>query len=273
MAEGAVPVKVAGGFKFTEGPSSDAQGHVYFTDQPNNRIHRYGTDGTLTTFLDPAGRSNGLCFDPQGMLWACADENNELWRIDPATGKHEVMASRFEGKLFNGPNDVWAHPAGGVYFTDPFFKRPYWTRGPAEQDGNQVFHLAADGTLRRATTTHAQVNGIVGTPDGKTLYVADPGKSKVFAYDIQADGSLANPRVFCEGKSDGLTLDSADNLYLTGKGLTIVGPDGQILTHVEIPEKWTANACFGGADRKTLFITASTGLYTLQMAVPGAGPQ
>jgi gluconolactonase len=273
VAPGAVPVKVADGFKFTEGPTADAAGHVYFTDQPNNRIHRYSNDGILTTFLEPAGRSNGLCFDPQGFLWACADENNELWRIDPATGEHQVMASGFENKRFNGPNDVWVHPNGGVYFTDPFFMRPYWNRGPAEQPGNQVFHLAPDGkTLRRVTTDHALTNGVVGSPDGKTLYVSDPGKNKVFAYNIQPDGTLTNPRVFCEGNSDGLTLDAAGNLYLTGKGITIVGPDGAVITTVDIPEPWTANVCFGGADRKTLFITASTALYTLQMTVPGASP-
>src|SRR6266576_6373710 len=107
IAPGAKLAKLAGEFKFTEGPTCDKDGDVYFTDQPNNRILKWSVDGKLSTFLEPAGRSNGLCFDQQGRLWACADEKNELWRIDVATGEHNVMAKDFQGKLLNGPNDVW----------------------------------------------------------------------------------------------------------------------------------------------------------------------
>src|SRR5437016_8397585 len=126
VAPGAKVEKLAGDFQFTEGPTSDSQGNVYFTDQPNNRILKWSIEGKLSTFLEPAGRSNGLCFDDKGNLWACADEKNELWRIDVATGKHTVMADSYQGKLLNAPNDVWVRPDGGVYFTDPFYKRPYW---------------------------------------------------------------------------------------------------------------------------------------------------
>src|SRR5206468_7384910 len=119
VAPGAKLEKLADGFKFTEGPAADAEGNVYFTDQPNNRILKWSTDGKLSTFLQRCGRSNGLCFDRQGNLWACADEKNELWRIDPA-GKATVVVKDYKGKLLNGPNDVWIRPDGGVYFTDPF---------------------------------------------------------------------------------------------------------------------------------------------------------
>ena len=123
IAAGAKVEKLAGGFKFTEGPAPDAGGNVYFTDQPNDRILKWSTDGKLTTFMEPCGRSNGLCFDKDGMLWACADEKNELWKIDVKTKEKTVVVKDYEGKLLNGPNDVWVRPDGGAYFTDPFYKR------------------------------------------------------------------------------------------------------------------------------------------------------
>lgn len=274
IAPGAQLEKLAGDFKFTEGPSADAQGNVYFTDQPNNRILKWDVAGKLSTFLEPAGRSNGLCFDAQGRLWACADEKNELWRIDVATGKAEVMAKDYGGKLFNGPNDVWLAPNGGAYFTDPFYKRPYWTRGPQEQDQLAVYFLSPDGkSLTRVTEDLRQPNGIVGSADGKTLFVADIGQDKTFAYDIQADGTLANKRLFCAQGSDGLTLDEQGNLYLTGKGVTVFDKNGKQIEQIAVPESWTANVCFGGADHKTLFVTASASLYSMKMKVQGAARQ
>src|SRR3954468_7210220 len=130
---------LAAEFKFTEGPASDAEGNVYFTDQPNDRIMKWGVDGKLSTFLQPCGRSNGLCFDAKGNLWACADEKNELWSIDPK-GKVTVVVKDYKGKLLNGPNDIWIRPEGGVYFTDPYYKRDYWKRGPKEQDKEAVYY-------------------------------------------------------------------------------------------------------------------------------------
>src|SRR4051812_19394978 len=118
VAPGAKLEKLAGGFAFTEGPVSDAQGNVYFTDQPNDRIVKWSTDGSVSDFMKPCGRSNGLCFDRDGKLLACADENNQLWSIDVASKKVDVLVKDYNGKLLNGPNDVWAAPDGSVYFTD-----------------------------------------------------------------------------------------------------------------------------------------------------------
>ncbi len=197
VAPGAQLEKVSGEFKFTEGPTTDADGDVYFTDQPNDRIMKWSVDGKITTFLQPCGRSNGLCFDPQGQLWACADEKNELWRIDVATKKIEAVLKEREGKLFNGPNDVWCRPQGGLYFTDPCYKRPYWKhRDPQRQLPEIVYFLSAAGKLSVADADFKQPNGLVGTPDGKTLYVADIGGKKTYAYDIQPDGALTNRRLF-----------------------------------------------------------------------------
>jgi len=118
VAAGATLEKVAGGFWFTEGPAADASGNVFFTDQPHDRIYKWSVDGKLSTFLHPCGESNGLCFDSQGNLWACAEERGELWCIDP-TGKATVVVKGFQGKRLDGPNDVWVRPDGGLYFTEP----------------------------------------------------------------------------------------------------------------------------------------------------------
>lgn len=261
---------VSDAFKFTEGPARDAKGDVYFTDQPNDRIHRWiAVTGKVELFLEPAGRSNGLCFDPEdGALIACADEKNELWRIDPATKKHEVLLENHEGKLFNGPNDVWVLPYGDLFFTDPFYKRPYWKRGDREQSQQVYFLPKGAKTARRVTDDLVQPNGIVGK--GEQLYVADIGDKKTYRYKIGKDGSLSERSKLIDMGSDGMSIDEAGNLYLTGRGVTVVSPSGEKIEHIPVPEGWTANVCFGGKDRRTLFITAMDSVYTIPMKVTGA---
>lgn len=273
IAPGAEVELLAHGFKFTEGPAADAQGAVFFTDQPNDRILRFGVDGRLSTWMQPCGRSNGLCFDKHGNLWACADEQNQLWRISPE-GKSTVVVKDYRGKLLGGPNDLWIRPDGGIYFSDPFYKRPYWKRGPQQQDGQCVYFLSPDRRrLVRVADDLRQPNGLIGTPDGKTLYVADIGDKKTHAYAIQADGSLDNRRLFCELGSDGMTIDNQGNVYLTGAGVFVFNRAGEQIEHIAVDAPWTANVCFGGPDAKTLFITAGQGLYGLRMRVAGVGSQ
>ncbi len=272
-APGATLEKLAGGFIFTEGPATDAKGNIYFTDQPNDRIMKWSVDGKLSTFMHPCGRSNGLCFDAQGNLWACADEKNEMWCISPK-GKVTVVIKDYQSKLLNGPNDVWLRPDGGLYFTDPYYKRDYWHRGAEEQDRHAVYYLTPDHkTLTRVVGDMKQPNGIIGTPDGKTLYVADIDGNQTYAYDIQPDGSLANKRLFCELGSDGMTIDNEGNVYLTGHGVTIFDKAGKQIEHIDVPEDWTGNICFGGKDRHLLFITASKSIYGVKMRVHGVGSQ
>jgi gluconolactonase len=264
---------LADGFGFTEGPASDAAGNVYFTDQPNDRILIWSIDGTLSTFLQPSGRSNGLSFDSRMNLWACADEKNELWHID-SSGKHTVVVGDFNGKRLNGPNDVWIHPNGGIYFTDPFYKRDYWDHSESEQDAQCVYYLEPNlKKLVRVVHDLRQPNGIIGTPDGKILYIADIGGQKTYKYNIQPDGSLANRKPFCQLGSDGMTIDSQGNVYLTGKGVTVFDSTGKQIEHINIDAVWTANVCFGGKDRQTLFITAMQNLFGLRMRVKGVGSQ
>jgi gluconolactonase len=269
-APGATVQKLAGDLSFAEGPTADAAGNVFFTDQPNDRILEWSLDGKLSTFLHPAGRSNGMSFARDGSLIACADEKNELWSI-AKDGKVTVIWRDYDGKKLNGPNDVWVHPSGSLYLTDPYYQRPWWSHQAPPQDGQHVYRLSADRkTLTRVTNDLEQPNGIVGTPDGKTLYVSDIKARKTYAYDIQPDGSLAGKRLHCSLGSDGMTLDSEGHLYLTGKGVHVFDKAGQEIQVFDVPEEWVGNVTFGGADHKTLFITASKGLYAVRLRVKGA---
>ncbi len=269
VEDGAKLRLLASGFEFTEGPTADGDGNVYFTDQPNDRILKWDLAGRLTTFLQPAGRSNGMYYHRDALI-SCADEHNQLWRIW-LDGRVEVLVKEYQGRLLNGPNDAWVRPDGGIYFTDPYYQRPYWTRQSPEQDRQAVYFVRPDGSgLKRVEEGLVKPNGIVGTPDGKTLFVADIEDGKTWAFNIEPDGSLSGKRLFCNLGSDGMTLDEQGNLYLTGKGVTVFDRNGRRLGNIQVPEPWTANVCFGGPGHRTLFITASKGLYGLEMKVAGA---
>lgn len=267
---GAQPQLISRQFSFTEGPAADSEGNVFFTDQPNNKIWRYETDGTLRIFLHNAGRANGLYFDNKGSLIACADEHNQLWRINKK-GKVSILLKEYEGKKLNGPNDLWIHPLGGIYFTDPYYQRPYWERKTPDIMEQNVYYLAKGKKVAvTAIKGLKQPNGIIGTPDGKWLYVADIGAGKTFRYRIHENGSLSDETLFVAMGSDGMTIDERGNLYLTGNGVTIFHPQGRKIAHIPILEKWTSNVTFGGKDKKQLFITASEAIYVLNMHVKGA---
>lgn len=273
IAKDAELVKVQDGFSFTEGPAVNRFGDVYFTDQPNNRIHVWNAiSNSVSVFKENAGRSNGMYFMLDGTLITCADEKNELWSI-AKTGEPTVLITAFKGKKLNGPNDVWLVPKGGLYFTDPLYPRPYWEgiRTPEkQQDGEHVYYLSADKTqLFRVAEDLVKPNGIVGTPDGKYLYVADIGAKKTYKYEIREDGYLTGKTVFCEMGSDGMTIDDRGNVYLTGDGVTVFNKTGEKIAHIPVPAKWTANVVFGALDRKTLFITAMDAVYTLKMKARG----
>ena len=269
IARGAKPIRVASDYKFTEGPAVDADGNVFFTDQPNNRILRWSPTAGVTVFMENAGRANGLYFDHEGNLLACADEKNELWQID---GKRnvKVLVTDYQGKKLNGPNDLWVDPDGGIYFTDPFYKRDYWKRTEKEIAEENVYYLSPDRkSVSLAMSDFVRPNGIVGSTDGKTLYVADIGDRKTYSFSIGPNGILTARKLFAEMGSDGMTIDRKGNIYLTGKGVTVFNSSGEKIAHIPIDEPWTANVCFGGKDRKTLFVTASKSVYTVNMKVKG----
>lgn len=273
IPNGARLERLPGRYSFTEGPCADASGAVYFTDQPDDAIYRVGLDGKVELFMRPAGRSNGMSFTRDGALVSCADEKNELWSIDPESKKARVIAKGFAGKALNGPNDAYAMDDGGIYLTDPFYRRDWWKHSAMPQDRQAVYYLApGSSALTRVADGLTQPNGITGTPDGKFLFVADIGAGKTWKYPIEADRSLGPGTLFCAMGSDGMTIDARGNLYLTGKGVTIFDPAGKKIGAIPIAEDWTSNVCFGGEGRDWLYITASTSVYRIKTVTTGARP-
>jgi gluconolactonase len=272
IAPGAKLTLVDSSFIFTEGPATDKAGNIFFTDQPNDNIWEYDTDGKLSLFLHGTGRSNGMYFDSKGNLISCADEHNELIAVSPKK-KITVLTNKYNGAVLNGPNDVWVNRlTGGMYITDPYYQRDYWTRTKPDSalDGDNVYFLPpGKRQLMLTDSSVVKPNGIVGTPDGKYLYVADMGVWKTYRYTIQQDGSLTNKQLFANEASDGMTIDEKGNIYLTGNGVDIYNSSGEKIEHIDVPEKWTANICFGGKNKDILFITASKSVYIIQAQVKG----
>jgi gluconolactonase len=262
--------KLAGGFAFTEGPAADARGNIFFTDIPNNRIHKWSLEGKplggrLSTFRENSGGANGLYFDKDGNLLVCEGGGRRLVSID-TKGEVTVLADKYQGKKFNSLNDLWIDPKGGIYFTDP----RYGNRDGMEQGGEHVYYLSAGRKkLIRVIDDMVRPNGVIGTPDGETLYVTDHGGRKTFAYKINQDGKLSEKKLIAPEGSDGMTIDNEGNIYLTTSGVAVYDKQGNKIEKIEIPER-PANVCFGGADNRTLFITARTSLYSVRMRVKGA---
>jgi gluconolactonase len=284
------------GFAFTEGPAVDKSGNVFFTDQPNDKIYRWdASSGNITLFLTGTGRSNGMAFNKNGDLIACADMHGEVWKIR-ADGSHEVLAHDYHGKLLNGPNDVWINPiTGGMYITDPMFPRGYWDDSDPRKTGNpgwppthseqattgkggHVYYLAPGShTLVRVTTqpgwdADSWPNGIVGTPDGKKLYVnkwKDDNLGGTWLFDIQADGTLSNMRKFIDMGGDGMSMDERGDIYISNSlGVTAFDPNGNRIFNV--PTNGATNNVFADHNNKLLFITGPVDRVTsLKMNVKG----
>ena len=264
VADGGKVEKLADGFIFTEGPAVDADGNVFFTDIPNSRIHRWSTDGKLSTFRENTGRANGLFFDRDGNLLCCEGGARQLTSVTPE-GKVTVLANDYDGKKLNSPNDLWIDPQGGIYFSDP----RYGDMSDLEQDGFHVYYLSPDRKkLTRVVDDMVKPNGVLGTKDGKLLYVADAGDGKTYVYKILGSGQLGERKLIAPVGSDGMTLDEHGNLYLTRGAVRVYAPSGESLGTIEVPEG-PANVVFGGKDRKTLFITARKGFYAIPMKVRG----
>ena len=290
----AADVEIATIVAFTEGPTVDAAGVVYFTDTQNSRILKLAPGGKLTTFRQPSNRANGLVFDAQWRLIACEAGDKEagtparVTRTDVSTGRMEVVAERYEGRPLNGPNDVTVDGKGRIYFTDPGDPRG----GPG---GSSVFRIDLGGRLTRILAAPAieRPNGLIVSPDDQTFYLvesngAEKGARVIRAYDLAPDGSVGNMRVFHNfypGRSaDGLCIDSKGNLHAaaglhrrrgtgetldTKPGIHVFSPDGKLLDFIPIPEDTITNCAFGGPDLKTLYVTAGKTLFRFR--VPNEG--
>jgi gluconolactonase len=255
--------KVADGFTFTEGVASDEEGNVYFSDIPASKIFFYDISDQGKIFLENSNRANGLHVDQNGNIIACEGaEGGRLVQISPS-GNVTVIADGYDGKSFNSPNDLWESPKGGIYMTDP----RYGSRDKLPQDGEHVYYITGDGKkVVRVIDDMVRPNGVTGDEDGSILYVADPGDGKTYRYTILEDGTLTGKQLFADEGSDGMTIDSKGNVYLTNSAVKVYNPAGRLIETIEVPESPT-NVSFGGKDGKTLYITARTSVYKLEMSV------
>jgi len=265
---GASLTQTVTGLHFTEGPAADALGNLYFSDiytEGTDTIYKWSVLNQLSVFRTDSGGANGLCFDAKGNLLACEGDNGRLVSIGPQTNI-VVLTGTYGPSRYNEPNDLWIDPSGGVYFTDPVFFTNQTT-----QEGECIYYLKPDtSSVLRVVSDMIRPNGLVGTTDGKTLYIADWGASIVCRYGVNADGTLTNKTAFANVKCDGMTMDSEGKIYLTEKAVLIYDAGGGLLEQIEVPERPT-NLEFGGSDRKTLFITTDAGsLYSIRMRVRGA---
>lgn len=266
--------KIAGGFQFTEGPIWVPEGHLLFSDIPANIIYKW-TPGTPKpeAFRTPSGPSNGLTLDREGRLLAC-----ELaCRISRTEENGEVvtLADKYRGKRLNSPNDIVVKSDGGIYFTDPAYGLRR-TGLPKELDFNGVYRIELDGDLTLLDDTFEGPNGLAFSPDESVLYVDDSARGHIRAFDVKANGSLSNGRLFAElqgpgeGVPDGMKVDIRGNIYCTGPGgIWVLDEAGEKLGVIAFPEP-PANLAWGGDDLKTMYVTARTGIYSVRAKIKGA---
>jgi gluconolactonase len=260
--------KVAGGFRFTEGPAWSPEGFLLFSDIPNNKIHRWVPGKGVELFRAESSGANGNAFDAQGRLYTCESVTRRLIRADKK-GKIEVVAERWQGKRLNAPNDIVVRHDGHAWFTDPAFGGQADTR---ELDFYGIYHLPAKGPMELVAAPKGRPNGIALSPNGRILYVANSDEKTVRAWDVDRQGKATNERVAVsaiEGVPDGIRTDEKGNLYVAAKGIAVYSPEGKLLTLIEIPET-PANCAFGDADYQTLFITARTSVYRVRLNVKGS---
>lgn len=265
------PEKLHGGFEFTEGPTPDLEGNVYFTDIPAERIHIHRTDGTLEVFMTGSGRCNGLMFDQTGRLWACQGGEGRVIRIDTTSKEITPVAARIDGGTFLSTNDLTLDAHGGAYFTDP----AYWRHADSKVDEG-VYYVDSEGTITRIAEKLLRPNGILLSPDGNTLYVLPTGERRLIAYEVLSPGKIGPGRDLAELGSggDGLTSDTEGNLYITQprrRCIDVYSPEGRKLDSVKLRGS-PSNICFGGPKLDHLYVTAGTNFYRIPVNKKGLQP-
>ncbi len=260
--------KLAGGLRFTEGPAWNGKNALFFSDMPNNSLHRWSEANGVTLVRKGERNSNGIVVDREGNLLFCEGDRRIVQRSPD--GQEVTIADGCDGQPLGMPNDLWMAPNGGVYFTIPLIRPNQADRFPENAVNATVCYISADRkTVRNVGYDLKNANGIVGSCDGTRLYVADPSSQKCFRYLIGADGGLSDQQIAAARFSDGLTLDQEGNLYTTSnEGVRVFSPSGKELALIPIPET-PANMTFGGKDGRTLFVTARTSLYAVSMNVRG----
>ena len=273
VAPGAEVAKLAGNFGFTEGPTANSKGDVYFVDDPNCKIHAWSvSEKKVSVFVAESAHANGMYFDKNDNLYVCEGGTGSVVSYTP-DGKRTVVANKFGARSFNKPNDLWIDPKGGIYFTDPVYGDNFHNL----QGGEHVYYILPDRSkvlrvieVGGRGSNFVKPNGVIGTPDGKLLYVADIDGRMIYRFNIQPDGTLTGQHPFAPVQTDGMTIDEKGNIYMAGgDSVTVYSPEGGEIERIRLPERWVANVCFGGSDFKTLFITASSGFYAVEMSVKG----
>ena len=274
-------VTITDGYNFTEGPIWDSKRQVFiFSDIPNSRLWQWSEKEGAVLLKEETNKGNGNCFDHLGRILTCEGTSSRVVRMEPDMSNYEVMASHYQGKQLNSPNDIVVHSSGMIYFTDPQFGRRPTRAGlyrPQELDFQGVYMLNPDSKdLFLATDEVANPNGLCFTLDEKQMIVADSPRDLLYIFDVMPDGTLGNKRVFAhdvpqgEGKPDGVKIDVEGNVCITGPGgVQVFDKYGAVLATFLMPGR-AGNLCFGGEDMKTLFICAEDQICTLRVKVPGA---
>lgn len=254
--------KLTGDFKFTEGPAADQDGNVYFTDIPEQKIWIWTTAQELKIYRENTGGANGLFFDAKQNLLACEGYRGQISSTKP-NGEYSILAATFMGVRFNQPNDIWPDGKGGVYFTDP----EYNETPSLPQKGMHVYYIQPEnGEIIRVCEDLVKPNGLMGTTDGKTLYITDHGDDKTYSYTINKEGTLTNKSLFANVGGDGMTIDKDGHIYLTTtnkKAIDVFSPQGKLIATIDFPEQ-PSNVAFGGKNNDELFVTARTSLYKVK---------
>jgi gluconolactonase len=261
-------VKVAAGFRFTEGPVWSREGFLLFSDVPNDKIMRFVPGKGTEVFREKSDGANGNTFDTQGRLYSCESRSRRVTRTDKK-GKIEVLADKWEGKRLNAPNDIVVRKDGHVYFTDPAFGG--WA-DQRELDFYGVYHITPRGQMEVIAKPKGRPNGLALSPNGRILYVDNSDERNVRAYDLDRNGKASNERIVVsgiEGVPDGMKVDEKGNLYVTAKGVAVYSPEGKLLTTIEVAET-PANCAFGDPDFQSLYIAARTSVYRVRLNVKGA---
>lgn len=267
--------RVAGDFRFTEGPVWDPQGFLYVSDSEGNTIFRIYPDGRRETFFQ-TGDPDGSTLDRNHELITTASVLRAVVKVQK-DGSYRVLADKYDGKRFNSPNDVVLGPDGAFYFTDPTLDLPKGERQEIPFQG--VYRLGTDGSVRLLTRDLTQPNGLAFSPDGKRLYIDDSEKGDIRVYDVSSSGDLNNGRVFGieagppkSGVPDGMRVDQDGNIFATGPlGVWVWDASGKHLGTIVMPEQ-PANLAWGDADFRTLYITATTSVYRLKTKTRGFVP-
>ena len=260
--------RVAGGFRFTEGPAWSREGFLLFSDVPNDQILKYVPGEKPTVFRENSNGANGNAFDAQGRFYSCESRTRRVVRMDKK-GNLQVLAEKWEGKRLNAPNDIVIRKDGHVYFTDPAFGNQADTR---ELDFYGVYHITPKGELSLIAKPAGRPNGIAFAPGGHMLYVANSDEHNVRAYDVDHNGEVSNERVVISGVSgvpDGIRVDEKGNIYIAANGVAIYDAHGKLTETIDFSET-PANCAFGDSDLQTLYVTARTSLYRVRRNVKGA---